>query len=496
MNSLKHQLLEVVASGVLFNISNPSVPPDVEELFLSQDRSMLVLTLISCWLLFYMCISVSSIKQLPAIKRISDILPEKGWILLSGFLSKILIQVLDLESDLHLSADVVQHLILTTIILHASYRLYHPTCYRRLWTILAMSATNTLLSLAIINILLSKLYAPWLDPELTVFDCLEFSCIICAVGKYSKCLISSHFVILDPSAMLAVMDAESPLYYLVVGQSIFNYGVAYLLLECVNQFTSFSQEEILVNFDLETLGYITASLLVDPLVGGLIGLISALLAMFILKSMSHQPDINFLKPLVILLLAAFGYLISSIFGFSAIICLIVYGLTAEVLTFNNIEVSGNVTVPSIINGLATVLETLLFFYIGFQITSLLASMEEIWQFSLAVLVSITVSRTLVTTLLCLLLNIFGPDDLKISWRWQILIICGGIRGAVSFAMVTQIPEERQDRAEEFHDTTVLIILVTTLSNGILLKILPWLLSMTETENDARNTNKDPEETEK
>ena len=188
MNSLKHQLLEVVASGVLFNISNPSVPPDVEELFLSQDRSMLVLTLISCWLLFYMCISVSSIRQLPAFKRIGDILPEKGWIMLFGFLSKILMSVLDLESNL--SADLVQHLILTTIILHASYRLYHPDCYRQLWTILAMSATNTLFTLTIINILLSKLYAPWFDPELTVFDCLEFSSIICAVGKYSKCIIS------------------------------------------------------------------------------------------------------------------------------------------------------------------------------------------------------------------------------------------------------------------------------------------------------------------
>ena len=286
------------------------------------------------------------------------------------------------------------------------------------------------------------------------------------------------------------MDPESSLYYLVVGMSIFNYGVTYLLFGCFKQFTRFSQEVILAELDLKTLGYITASLAVDPLAGGVIGVISALLAKFILRSMSHQDDLVFLKPLVILLLAALGYLASIILGFSAIICLIVYGLTVEIFTFNNIEVSGSVTVPSIINGLATVLEALLFFYIGFQITPLFESIQDIWKFFLAVLVSITVTRAVVTTLLCLCLNLSGLTDYKISWRWQILIISGGIRGAVSFAMATQMPEERKFPGEEFLRTTVLIILVTTLFNGILLKLLAWLLNISKTGNDARNIDKD------
>ena len=286
------------------------------------------------------------------------------------------------------------------------------------------------------------------------------------------------------------MDPESSLYYLVVGMSIFNYGVTYLLFGCFKQFTRFSQEVILAELDLKTLGYITASLAVDPLAGGIIGVISALLAKFILRSMSHQDDLVFLKPLVILLLAALGYLASIILGFSAIICLIVYGLTVEIFTFNNIEVSGSVTVPSIINGLATVLEALLFFYIGFQITPLVESIQKIWKFFLAVLVSITVTRAVVTTLLCLCLNLSGLTDYKISWKWQILIISGGIRGAVSFAMVTQMPGERKLPGEEFLHTTVLIILVTTLFNGILLKLLPWLLNISKAGNDARNIDKD------
>lgn len=181
MDSLKHQLLEVVASGVLFPITNEAVPPDVGELFLTQDQNMVVMTLISCWLLFYMSISVSSIKQRPVFKRITDVLPEKGWIMLFGFLTKSLIGLLDLESNM--STDVVQHLVITTIILHASYSLYHQNCYTQLWTILVMAVTNTFLTLTLVTILLGKIYAPWLDPELTWFDCLTFSSIICAVGK-------------------------------------------------------------------------------------------------------------------------------------------------------------------------------------------------------------------------------------------------------------------------------------------------------------------------
>ena len=58
----------------------------------------------------------------------------------------------------------------------------------------------------------------------------------------------------DPSAMLSVMDSESSLYYLIVGQSMFNYGVAYLLFGCFKHFTVFTQEEVLANFDIKTPG--------------------------------------------------------------------------------------------------------------------------------------------------------------------------------------------------------------------------------------------------
>ena len=182
MNSFKHQLLEVVASGVLFNISNPSVPPDAEELFLSMDKSWLLETLISCWLLFYFSWNVSSIKQLPTVNRITNLLPEKGWIMLFGYLFKLLIGQMDLESNL--SPDVVQHVIITTIILQASCSLYHQDCYTQLGTILVMAAINTLLTITSVSLFLSLVYAPWVNPELTVFDCLTFSCIISAVGKY------------------------------------------------------------------------------------------------------------------------------------------------------------------------------------------------------------------------------------------------------------------------------------------------------------------------
>ena len=172
----------------------------------------------------------------------------------------------------------------------------------------------------------------------------------------------------DPSAMLSAMDSESSLYYLIAGQSMFNYGVAYLLFGCFKHFTVFTQEEVLTNFDMTTLGYIIASLMVDLLAGGGIAVISALLAKFILQAIDigqqdqdDQDDLFFLKPLVCLLLAAISYLSSLILGFSPIICLIVYGIMVQIFTYDNIELVGSVTVPSIINGLATVLEALLFF---------------------------------------------------------------------------------------------------------------------------------------
>ena len=192
MEGFKHQMLEVVASSVLFNITNPTLPPDVESLFFAFDKNMVVFTLISFWLFLYICLS--SVKM-PILSRVGEFFPIQGIIMFCGFITKVLMGFMDL--DFSPTRDVLKHLMITPIILHNAYSLYHPNCYGQLRTILAISLTATVLNVGILALLLYVVYAPWLDPDLTVFDCLTFSSIISAVGKSKVCTITitQHFLL-------------------------------------------------------------------------------------------------------------------------------------------------------------------------------------------------------------------------------------------------------------------------------------------------------------
>ena len=178
MDNLRHQMLEVVASSVLFNITNPSEPPDPEKLFVAPDKNMMVLTLVSFWLFLYICLRIL---RIPVLRRVNEFFPDQGIIMFCGFISKLLMGFMELEFEL--STYVLKHLVITPIILHQAYSLNHPNCYGQLRTILLIALTATVLNVAIVSVLLHQVYAPWLNPELTVFDCLTFSSLISAIGK-------------------------------------------------------------------------------------------------------------------------------------------------------------------------------------------------------------------------------------------------------------------------------------------------------------------------
>eukprot|EP00091_Calanus_sinicus_P022152 TRINITY_DN6894_c0_g1_i8.p1 TRINITY_DN6894_c0_g1~~TRINITY_DN6894_c0_g1_i8.p1 ORF type:complete len:175 (-),score=70.10 TRINITY_DN6894_c0_g1_i8:2-526(-) len=62
----------------------------------------------------------------------------------------------------------------------------------------------------------------------------------------------------------------------------------------------------------------------------------------------------------------------------------------------------------------------------------------------------------------------------INWKWQILIIVGGLRGAISFAMVVTYEGPFH---KIFYDTTLVVIFFTTIANGIITKPLVTSLGL-------------------
>ena len=155
--------------------------------------------------------------------------------------------------------------------------------------------------------------------------------------------------------------------------------------------------------------------------------------------------------------------------------MIAYGLTQQRYTFRNISHSAAMNTCNLVRGVAVLSETLLFFYLGTEFACRCRWIVEfhlVWTFALIVLSTILFARVVVTFSLTWIINKFRKNT--INWRWQILIIAGGLRGAIAFAMVTHYEGPYK---QELYDVTVIIIFVTTIVYGMAAKPLVIFLKL-------------------
>ena len=265
----------------------------------------------------------------------------------------------------------------------------------------------------------------------------------------------------DPVAVLAVFDdvkADKRLYYLIFGESLLNDGVTFVLFEGFKSLVWPVVE--FTEVPAKSFAFIFGSFVTAPLGGTLVGYTVGVLAAVVSKWTEGH--------FIMLVSAAISYSLAHIFGFSSIISLIVYGITQERYTFDNMKIRQQIDANLIVANVATVFETLLFLLMGFELVKRYKDLAENIEFCLIVFLAINVARLLVTVGLVFVLNRFRDEP--IDWKWQTIIFLGGLRGAVAFMMVTTYPKDYGNR-DMLTITTIFIIVLTTLVNGILTKPL-------------------------
>ena len=107
--------------------------------------------------------------------------------------------------------------------------------------------------------------------------------------------------------------------------------------------------------------------------------------------------------------------------------MIAFGLTQERYTFHNIPPPASLNTTNLVRGAAVIMETMLFFILGAEIPEI--DFASVWTFALATLVTIVLTRTLVTFVLTYFINKYRLRH-PINWKWQVLLIAGGLRGAI------------------------------------------------------------------
>ena len=449
-------------------LENTTIPPASEVLFNMNDMGTNLQIIPFLTFSFVTIVLLVILKQTSkCLKMVIEFLPESGCLMIGGILFSLLMQLFYLGFDrdvtwLKIDDWIIEHLMIAPVILHASYELFHLHFFGQLGTILMLAIVATLFNAVIIAavlLLVNDLFSNY--SSMNIFQCLTFGALISAV---------------DPVAVLAVMsvvNADKGLYYLVFGESLLNDGITYVMFEGFKAFSSIpetSRSEI----SLSSYVILAVSFLTKPLGGVLTGFLFGLISAFISKFSGESTA--FMKPLISILLAACGYTTALILRFSGILCLITYGLTQQRYTFRNLSYKASENVRNVVRGMAVILENLLFFFLGAEL--IVIEWKESWSFSLLVLVTITFVRIVVTFGLAYLINRYRKYP--VDWKWQIIIIVGGLRGAIAFSMVVHYEGPFKLL---FFDVTVIVIFVTTIFHGIAAKPLVKSLKLREEDNE-------------
>ncbi|CAH8557195.1 unnamed protein product [Schistosoma turkestanicum] len=350
--------------------------------------------------------------------------------------------------------------LLPPIILESAYNLYNRTFSEYLGIVLLFSVLGTICNFLLIGFSMYFLYKLSLFGEPT----LQYD-----VKGYL--LFSSIIVAVDPVAVLAIFQdigVELSLYFIVFGESLFNDAITIVLNDIMIAFTSSEQVTSLQIF----IGFI--SFFTVSFGGLLIGVIFGVFTCLITRIHSH------LAVFTILLLAYFSYIMADCVGWSGIISMIACGLVQAAYAFHNIGEKYVKSVHLITRMLAEVSEAVIFLFLGIQVISY--KLEWHTGFILWGLVLCLISRAIVVFSITAIVNYVNIDETKITLAQQIVLIYGGLRGAVAFALAVLIPEDLFPVNGLYHKNvivtaTLFIILFTVGFMGLTTKPLVKLLKI-------------------
>ena len=351
--------------------------------------------------------------------------------------------------------SVVYSLLIPPIIFHASLDLYSHHFTDQFWSILTLALPGTALSTLLIAGGLLSLYT-LLDPQLTIFPILAFSSAMAAV---------------DPVAVLAVFEdinADKSLHFLIFGEALLNDGVAFVLFEGSKELAAVPPQDVGL-IPWSSYLSVSASLITSSLGGLLCGLVSGVMSAVVTRFTSDST--RHLEILVTVVSVVLGYLLSTKLGWSGILSLISAGLSVKRYCFPNLHHNSIVALLSGAKCLALISEVIIFVLLGNSITKRLTWH---WQFMITSAFLCLLSRAVTVLFLCWLLNWFR--EVKISYKFQLVMWMGGLRGAVAYTLIISYSGPYSD---VFVDTSLFIIFLTVIVKGVLVGPVVRLLDLTD-----------------
>ncbi|VDL94062.1 unnamed protein product [Schistocephalus solidus] len=398
------------------------------------------------------------------IPFVSELIPESMVLIVLGVCFGCIVRFachVDIETTVwNLCPELFFEFLLPPIVLESAYCLYNRTFGEYLGIILVYAVCGTILNFFIIGFVMYGLdVAGAMGPNVPRMDIKVYL------------LFASMIVAVDPVAVLAIFQdigVDLSLYYMVFGESLLNDAVTVVLYKIMSAFCS----HIVVEGSQIATGFVSffSISIGGLLIGIFFGVLTSLITRFGIK---HEVTVT-------ILLGYFAYIIADMVAWSGIISMISCGLVQAAYAFDNMNRKAVKAIRAITEESATICEAIIFVLIGIQLLNVSLAWQNgfcLWGITLCL-----VSRLIVVMVLTFAINMVRVDNRKVSFTEQIILIYGGLRGAVALALALLIDQRTLGPlGEHVYDiivtTVLLVILVTVCFMGVTMKPLVRLLKI-------------------
>jgi len=334
--------------------------------------------------------------------------------------------------------------LLPPIILEAGYFMPNRPFFDNIGTILLFAVVNTLyntvaIALTVWAFSLTPIYG---GVEFELMHCFLFAALISAV---------------DPVAVLATfieIHVNDMLYIVVFGESLLNDAVAVVLYKMFDTFSDMGSSQVQpVDFVLGAVSFLYVAVS-----GVAVGIIFGMIACFTTKFTEQTP---ILEPLIILTYAYLSYLTAEMFSTSGILAITFCGMFMKQYIEFNISKKSNATIEYVLKMLASIMETIIFMFMGLSTVSDTHSWNT--GFIIVTIVACSVHRAIGCVILAFVANRWRL--LELSLTDMLIMSYGGIRGAIAFALALILDEKVIPRKKEFVTATIAVVFWTVFLQG-------------------------------
>ncbi len=355
--------------------------------------------------------------------------------------------------EINLTPELILSLFVPPLVFEAAFHLEYKRLRENLISIVTLAIPGVLLTMLLVGWIVAK------GTGLSLTSGLVFGALIAAT---------------DPVAVVALfrqLGAPKDLTVLIEGESLFNDGTAIVIFQLMlaaalpvvatNTNAATPDAAPLPSFDL--LAGVVQFVRVAAM-GVLIGVALGWLASQIIALVD-----DYLIETTITTVLAFGaYLLAERFHVSGVLAVVAAGIVCGNTGLKGMSPTTRIVLFSFWEYLAFVTNSLVFLLIGLDVNlrQLAAAAAPIAIAVLAVLIS----RALVIYGLTWLANFWRKGQSHVSTSYKHVLFWGGLRGAISLALVLSLPATFRDR-ELLRVMTFGVVLFTLLVQGTTMNVL-------------------------